>query len=68
MLPPEAIQEFKEIYKDDTGEELSDQEALELANRMFNFLKLTYQPITEAAIKELVTTANDCYDKENPQR
>ena len=32
-----AIDEFKEIYRRDYGEELSDQEASEMANRVLRY-------------------------------
>jgi len=37
-LPPEAIQEFKKIYKNEFGEDLSEAEAQEKASAVFNFL------------------------------
>jgi len=44
MLPEKAIQEFKELYKKRYGVELSDQEASDRANRLFNLYKVTYMP------------------------
>lgn len=42
MLPPEAIREFKEIYRKEEGVLLSDCEAEERANQLFDlFLDLT---------------------------
>lgn len=41
-LPEESIKEFKEIYKKEYGKELSDAEAAESANNLFNFVKLLY--------------------------
>lgn len=44
LLPSEAITEFIELYKKDTGIRLSDTEAVRLANDLFNALEelLTY--------------------------
>ena len=45
MLPPKAIEEFKEIYKQEFGEDLSDKEALEKATRVINLFQVIYKPI-----------------------
>ena len=37
-LPPEAIQEFKEIYLKEFGEKLSEAEAQKKATALFNLL------------------------------
>jgi hypothetical protein len=44
MLPRQAIQEFKELYKKRYGVELSDQEVSRRANNLFNLYKVTYMP------------------------
>ncbi len=44
-LPKEAIEEFKQIYKKEVGVELSDAEAFDKANRLFNFMKVITKPI-----------------------
>ncbi|OGN03346.1 MAG: hypothetical protein A2651_02585 [Candidatus Yanofskybacteria bacterium RIFCSPHIGHO2_01_FULL_42_12] len=43
MLSQEAIDEFKEIYKDTKGEELTDAQASEAANNLVNFFSLLYK-------------------------
>ncbi len=48
-LPKQAINEFKEIYKDQYNKELSDAEASEAANNLVDFFKLLY----DCHIKEL---------------
>ncbi len=40
MLPPQAIEEFKQIYKEEFGVELSQAEATEKAINLFNLMKL----------------------------
>ena len=40
MLNHESIKEFKEIYKQEFGGELSDQSALELANDTLNIFRI----------------------------
>ncbi|MDD5750332.1 MAG: hypothetical protein PHU56_01615 [Candidatus Pacebacteria bacterium] len=42
MLPPEAIQEFKELYEKRYGVKLSDEEASLRANNLFKLYKITY--------------------------
>ena len=44
-LSKEAIREFKEIYKKDTGKELSNQEALDMATNLLTLFKAIYRPI-----------------------
>mgnify|MGYP001570888824 FL=1 len=46
MLPKEAIEEFKTIYKEVFDEELNDAEALRRATRLFELYKaiLSYSP------------------------
>ena len=42
MLPKKAIEEFKKIYKKSYGVELSDEEAVDKANRLVNLYKAVY--------------------------
>ena len=42
MLPDEAIVEFKELYREHFGVELSDVEARIKAHALFNFVKAVY--------------------------
>jgi hypothetical protein len=45
MLPDKAIKEFKEIYHNVFHEELSDNEASQKANYIFEFYKAVYLPV-----------------------
>jgi len=48
MIPSkEAIEEFKEIYKKEFGEELSDQDATERATKLLNLMEAIYKPIPQ---------------------
>ena len=49
MLPKEAIEEFKDIYKKEFKEELSDADALTKANRLLD--------LYGAIFESLVTTS-----------
>ena len=56
MLPDKAIKEFKEIYREVFHEELSDTEAAEKANYIFDFYKAVYLPVES---ENLMTKQND---------
>ena len=45
QLSNEAIKEFKEIYRKNFGQELSDLEAREKAERFITFMEVICQPI-----------------------
>ncbi len=45
MLSQKALDEFKEIYKSEFGEELSNEKTLELATRLMTLMKVIYRPI-----------------------
>jgi len=42
MLKPEAIKEFKQLYKKHFGTDLDDREAFNLANNFLNLYKSVY--------------------------
>jgi len=44
MLTSDEVKKFKEIYKKNFGEELSDQEALEKGMKLVNLMKAVYGP------------------------
>ncbi len=47
MISQEALEEFKAIYKNQFGIELSDQDALEKATKLLTLMKAVYKPITK---------------------
>lgn len=53
MLSKKAIGEFKEIYKNEFKEEISDSEAEEKGMKLLRLFKLIYKPIPNSAQKEL---------------
>lgn len=59
MLPKEAIQEFKKLYKARFGVELTDEEASYRANNLVNLYKFVYEEPASGPIK-----SND-YENEN---
>ncbi len=42
MLPKEAIEEFKVLYKKHYGQDISDEEASRRANNLVNLFKAIY--------------------------
>jgi len=44
-LPKEAINEFRQIFENRYGIKISDKEASEKANKLFNTIRLIYRPI-----------------------
>ena len=45
MLSKKAISEFKEIWKAEYGQDLSDKEVLDKATRFLTLFKTVYRPI-----------------------
>ncbi|MDD2646860.1 MAG: hypothetical protein PHV78_02620 [Patescibacteria group bacterium] len=43
MLSKKSIEEYKRIYKEHYGQEISDQEALEQGTNLLNFYKILYE-------------------------
>ena len=54
MISPQALVEFKTIWKKNYGEDISDQTALDKATRLLTLMKVVYR---YAAEKELVKDA-----------
>jgi len=51
-LSKEAVEEFKQIYKKEFGEELGDCEAFEKASKLFNLMKILLRPKEEVLTNE----------------
>lgn len=54
-LSKEAIEEFKEIYRQEFGKEISDQTALELALNLLTLFQAIYRPVTKEEFEEFKT-------------
>lgn len=52
MLPKEAIEEFKELYRKHYGVDLSDEEASFRANNLMTLYKAVYGEPTEGRLKD----------------
>lgn len=48
----EELAEFKEVYEEETGEHITEIEALEIAQRLLRFLLLIYRPLPEGNKKD----------------
>ena len=48
MVSPEALQEFKRIWKREYGAEISDEEAMPKAIALLTLFDIIYRPITKA--------------------
>lgn len=57
MLPPEAIQEFKQLYQDTFHEEISDAEAARRANRLVSLYGAIFEHLVAQPTEEVKTHA-----------
>jgi len=48
VLPPEAIEEFVQIYERHFAEKLAPKEAEELALKVYNFIKTILRPVDDS--------------------
>lgn len=53
MLPKEAVDQYRKIYKNAYHVDLNDDEATQMANDLFEFMQAVYLPADE---EELITT------------
>ena len=61
MLSHAAVQDFKQLYTDEFGEELSDEEALQIGTSLLTLLNHTYRPITKQEEKEYLSSHSESY-------
>lgn len=55
MLPKEAIEEFKEIYKKVFNEDISNEDALVRANKLLDLYKVMFGSLVRTAQKRINT-------------
>ncbi len=53
MLSTEALQEFKEIWKQEFGEEISDEFIMDEAVNLLTMFNAIYRPIKEEWLQEI---------------
>ena len=51
MISDEMLQKYKQLYKEKTGEDLADQEALEQAIALVTLVDAVYRPIPKSPIE-----------------
>lgn len=49
----EQLQEFKRLYKEHFGKDISDADALESATKLTDLVKAVYKPMKKEEFKEL---------------
>ena len=54
MLSDKALQEFKEIWLKEIGEEISDERAVELGINLLNLFDHIYRPVPKEWMDELL--------------
>lgn len=67
MLTSEAIEEFKQLWKQEYGREIDDEKAGEIANKLLVMMKAIYKPIpskSKTELDELLKQQNK-YGKDN---
>ena len=51
-ISKELLEEFKKLYKEEFGEDLSDDKALEIAQRLLGFCLIVCQPLPKRSKPE----------------
>lgn len=51
-LSKEAMDEFKQIYKKEFGEDLNNEEILDLATQLITLFQVTYRPKYQMKIRK----------------
>ena len=54
MLSRQALNDFKSIYKQEFGEDISDQEAKEKGEKLLRLFDIIYKPIPKNWIKRVL--------------
>ena len=52
MISKEALEEFKAIYKKEYNEDISDEDALEMATKLLTMMNAIYRPIKKEWLEE----------------
>jgi hypothetical protein len=61
-LEPEDIQEFKRIYREEFGEELSEDEAERRARQLLTFYETMYHILLKERARERLSAQRPCLD------
>ena len=52
MVSKEALEEYKRIYKDQFGKDISDEKALDQAIKLLTLVDMVYRPIKKDWLEE----------------
>lgn len=52
MISEEALQEYKKIHREEFGEDISDEKAMDDAVNLLTFFDVVYRPIKKEWLKE----------------
>ena len=65
MLSDKALQEFKEIWLEEIGEEISDERATELGINLLTLFQNIYRPVKKEWAERLVEKIKQKYKNPN---
>jgi hypothetical protein len=63
MISNKALEEYKKIYKEEFGVDISDERALEQAINLLTLMKAIYRPITKEDYDNLQKRRKETRDK-----
>lgn len=59
MISDKALQEFKEIWKEQFGEDISDEKAMDGATSLLTLFNVIYKPVKKEWLKDLGKQDNE---------
>ena len=71
MISDKALQEFKKIWKEEIGEDISDEKAMEEGTSLLTLFNVIYRPVKKEWLKKLDdkdNAVNKADEKEKYQR
>lgn len=54
QVSPKALAEFKAIYKEQFGKDLTDQETYDKASNLLRLMDVVYRPMTKQDLEEVM--------------
>ena len=67
MLSDKALEEFKEIWLEEIGEEISDEQAMELGLNLLSIFDAVYRPIKKEWMEEILKEEKEEEEQKNKQ-
>lgn len=59
MIEETSVKKFQELYKTETGKNISYQEALEMAGQLIDLVRLVYRPIKKSEYEKWKTNSQN---------